>query len=246
MIKIITLLTKFILIVLTAILFSSCNQSGNWNAIEGSGNITTEKRNISGNFTNVEVNNGIDLVIEQSETTEVTVETDDNLQEYITTAVENGTLIISFDKNSFIDLSTKKVRVKMPTIEELEATSSSNISSKNIILGENIRLHSSSGGTIRVDLEADIITCGSSSGSNILISGKALELKTTASSGSDIKARNLLANLVSADVSSGASINVHPIINLTAQASSGGNITYVVEPKTIDKNVSSGGSVNKG
>ena len=246
MIKIITLLTKFILVALTAILFSSCNQSGNWDAVEGSGNVTTEKRNISNDFTSVEVNNGIDLLIEQSETTEVIVEADDNLQEYISTTVENGTLIISFDKNSFIDLSTKKVRIKMPTIEELEATSSASISSKNLLLGENIRLHSSSGGTIKVNLESDAITCDSSSGSTIIISGKALDLQTTASSGSDIKARNLLANTVSADVSSGASISVHPIINLTAQASSGGAIKYVVEPKTINRDVSSGGSVNKG
>jgi hypothetical protein len=246
MLKIITMITKFILVALTALLFSSCNHSVNWNTIVGSGNVTTEKRKIEGKFTNVEVNNGIDLMIEQSESTEIIVEADDNLQEHITTTIENGTLIISCDKNSFIDLTAKKVIVRMPFIEALEARSSSTITGANTLMGENITIHSSSGATIEIDLEADTIICDSSSGSDITINGKALELKTTASSGSDIKANNLLANNVTADVSSGASISVHAIVNLNAQASSGGDIKYAVEPKKTVKYVSSGGSIKKG
>jgi hypothetical protein len=246
MLKIITIITRFILVALTTLFLSSCNHSVNWNTIEGSGNVTTEKRKTEGKFTNVEVNNGIDLTIEQSQSTEILVEADDNLQEHITTTIENGTLIISYDQNLFADLTSKKVTVKMPFIEALEATSSSTITGANTLMGENITIHSSSGATIEINLEADTIICDSSSGSDITISGKALELKTTASSGSDIKAINLLANNITADVSSGASISVHAIVNLNAQASSGGDITYVVEPKSIEKNTSSGGSIKKG
>ena len=101
MLKIITLITKFILVALTALLFASCNHSINLNSIEGSGNITTQKRIVEGDFKSIEVNNDIDVVIEQSDRTEIMVEADDNLQKYIATKVENGTLIISFDKNSF-------------------------------------------------------------------------------------------------------------------------------------------------
>ena len=245
MLKIITIITKFILVALTALFLSSCNHSVNLNSIEGSGNVTTEKRNVEGNFTNVEVNNGIDLIIEQSEITEIIVEADDNLQEHITTTIENGTLIISCDKNLFIDMTAKKVTVRMPIIEALEATSSSSITSSNTLTGENIRIHSSSSATVEVNLEADTIICDSSSGSDITINGKALELKTSASSGSEINADKLFANDVSADVSSGASISVHPIVSLTAKASSGGDINYDIQPKSIQKNTSSGGSISR-
>ena len=245
MLKIITMLTKIILVALATLFLSSCNHSVNWNLQEGSGNITTEKRKVEGDFTNVEVNNGIDLTIEQSETFEIIVKADDNFQEHITTSIENGTLTISCDKNSLIDWTAKKVTVKMPIIEALEATSSSTIASANIVMDENIRLHSSSGAVIEIDLEAETITCDSSSGSDITVKGKALNLTSTASSGSNINATNLLANTVTADVSSGATTSVHAILSLNAQASSGGNITYVVQPKTIEKNASSGGSINK-
>lgn len=245
MLKVITLITKFILVALTALLFASCNHSINLNAIEGSGNVTTERRNVEGNFKSIEVNNAIEVVIEQSDKTEIVVEADDNLQKHITTKVENGTLIISCDKNSFSNMKYKKVRVKMPVIDELEATSGSTITSKNILKGENIRLNTSSAATIDISIESDNITCDSSSGSNITINGKALQIKTTASSGSEINADALLANEVSADVSSGASISVHPIVSLNAQASSGGNITYDIQPKSIQKNTSSGGSISQ-
>lgn len=245
MLKIITLITKFILVVLTALLFASCNHSINLNAIKGSGNVTTESRIVDGDFKSIEVNNAIDLVIEQSDKTEIVVEADDNLQKHITTKVENGTLVISFDKNSFSNAGSKKVTVKMAVIDELEATSSATISSKNIVKGENIRLNTSSGASIDLSIESDTITCDTSSGSTITINGKALQMTTTASSGSEINADKLLANDISADVSSGASISVHPIVSLKAEASSGGNITYDIQPKSIQKNTSSGGSISQ-
>jgi hypothetical protein len=245
MLKVITLITKFILVALTALLFASCNHSINLNSIEGSGNITTEKRTVEGNFKSIEVNNSIDLVIEQSDKMEIVVEADDNLQKHITTKVENGTLVISFDKNSFSNAGSKKVTVKMPVIDELEATSSATITSKNTLKGENIRLNTSSAASIDINIESDIITCDSSSGSSITINGKALKMETTASSGSEINATKLLANEITADVSSGASINVHPIVSLLAEASSGGDISYDIQPKTIQKKTSSGGTISQ-
>ena len=83
-------------------------------SIEGSGNVTTEKRNVQGDFKSIEVSNAIDLVIEQSDKTEIIVEADDNLQKEITTNVENGNLLFACKYNSFNNITSKKVTVKMP------------------------------------------------------------------------------------------------------------------------------------
>jgi hypothetical protein len=61
-------------------LFASCNQSINL-AITGSGHVTTENRTVQGEFKSIEVSNAIDLIIEQSNKTEIIV-ADDNLQKY--------------------------------------------------------------------------------------------------------------------------------------------------------------------
>ncbi|PWB22978.1 head GIN domain-containing protein [Flavobacterium sp. HTF] len=246
MIKIIIHITKFIVATITALLFTSCNFVDKMNSIEGSGNVTTEKRIVQGDFKNVSVSNAIDLVIEQSDSTEITVEADDNLQKEIITTVENGTLVIKCKFNSFNNVTMKKVTVKMPVIDKLEASSASSVQSKNVIQGQNITLETSSAATMDVNIESDNITCDSGSGSNINIEGKALKFKTSASSGASIDAQKLLANEVEADASSGGSVNVHPIVSLKADASSGGSVNYDTAPKNIERTSSSGGSVSQG
>jgi len=243
MIKIIIHITKFIIATITALLFASCNF--NMNSIEGSGNVTTEKRIVEGDFKNISVSNAIDVVIEQSDATEIIVEADDNLQKEITTKVENGTLIISCKYSSFNDV-TKKVTVKMPVVEKLEASSASSINSKKVILGEKMDLESSSASTININTESDSVICSASSGSTINVEGKALKLKTDASSGSTIDAKKLIANDIDADASSGASISIHPKVSLKAEANSGASINYEGSPKTLEQKSNSGGSINNG
>ncbi len=243
MIKIIIHITKFIIATITALLFASCNF--NINSIEGSGNVTTEKRIVQGDFKNVSVSNAIDLVIEQADSTEIIVEADDNIQKEITTKVQNGTLVISCKFSSFNNV-TKKVTVKMPVIDKIEASSASSVHSKNVLQGENIHLDASSASTIDVNIESDNISFESGSGSTINAQGKALKIKTSASSGSSINAEKLLANEVEAEASSGASISVHPILRLKADASSGSSINYDSSPKTIEKSENSGGSISQG
>jgi hypothetical protein len=245
MLKIIALLTKSILVALAALLFTSCNQSINMKSITGSGHVTTEKRTVEGNFKSIEVSNAIDLTIEQSDKTEITVEADDNLQKSITTKVENGVLIIACDYNSFINIESKKVTVKMPIIEALSASSASSITGINTLKSENIDLRISSAAKMSLNIESDHIECKASSGSSVMMVGMALDLKATASSGSDIDATKLLTNEVITAASSGAKISVHPIVRLKAKASSGASIYYNSVPKSIEKRSSSGGSIDK-
>jgi outer membrane lipoprotein-sorting protein len=244
MIKIITWITKIIVIVLTALFFSGCHFD--YNSLKGSGNITTENRTITEKFTGIEVSSAIELTIEQSDKTEIVVEADDNLQNTILTEVKNGKLIISNKSYTNIHDGTRKVFVKMPVIDGLEASSAATITSKNTLKGNQIYLKSSSAATINLNkLEMDAIVSNSSSGSNIKLKGLTLKLETTASSGSSIRCSQLLANEVIADASSGSNIEVHPIVSLKAEASSGASINYVVAPKTINQKSSSGGSINQ-
>ena len=225
--------------------FTSCNFNANFgNGIDGSGNVITEKRNINQKFTKISASTGVNVIIEQGSPTEVEVETDDNLIEYVVTEVKNGTLIVKIEGK--IDMMTTiNVRVKMETISGLESSSGSSIKSKNTLNGPSIALKSSSGSEIDVELEYENASCESTSGSEIIASGKTLKLETKSSSGSEIDARNLAANEVYAQSTSGSSTTVKPIVKLNAKASSGSSIDYIQKPKNITKEETSGGSVDK-
>lgn len=244
MVKIITIFAKIIAGIIIAISFSSCRTNIDWGSgTKGNGNITTENRNITEDFTGIDVSSSIEVILEQSENKSVVVEADSNLQELISTKVNNGVLVIK-PNDSYNTNNSIIVRVKMPKIDALEASSSSKITSENTIKSEDISINTSSAGEINVKVESDNIICKSSSGSEILIEGKALNLKTKASSGSRIEAYKMLVNEVDADASSGSTIGVHPIVDLKAEASSGANISYDISPKTISKSTSSGGSID--
>lgn len=243
MIKLSMFSTRIVMATAVALAFTSCKDV-DFGGIDGNGNVTTETRTVNGDFTDIEASNGLNVVLEQSDTKSITVETDENLQEHIITKVENGVLIIETDEN--IDESeAKKVTIKLPKITGIKASSGTSIISVNVLKSDVIKIKSSSGSEIEVALEVDNITSESSSGSSITLSGKALSLETASSSGSEIDATKLLVNDVTAQASSGSSISVHPILSLKAKASSGSSVDYHNVPKSITKEENSGGSVSK-
>jgi hypothetical protein len=246
MVKFVVFCTKIIATTIAATLFVSCHVRDIHfgDGIDGNGNVTTEKRNVEGNFSKVDVSSGLKVTLEKADTYFVEVEADQNLQEHISTKVENGTLYITSDKN--IDEATaKNIRVKLPSLKSLEANSGSSVRTKNTFDGTDFNVKTSSGSEADVSIEYDVVKCESTSGSTLKINGKALKLTTNSSSGSSINAQGLLVNDVVAESSSGSSTNVHPLVSLKAKASSGSAIDYNSSPKTVSKEESSGGSVSK-
>lgn len=233
-----------IIALLLTITFTSCNGNLNLiNGIEGSGNVITEKREITSPFTKIAVSTGIEVILEQGSNTNVEVEVDDNLMQYIVTKVENGTLIVKIE-GTINMMESAIVRIKNNTIEGLESSSGASIKTINRITGTNLSIKSSSGSTIKADVEYENVNCESSSGSEIKVSGKALTLETKSSSGSNLNAKELAANEITSQSSSGSHTTVQPIVVLNAKASSGSAINYVKEPKQVIKEESSGGSVS--
>ncbi len=236
--------TLKLIVLLLTLSITSCN--GNLNlidGIDGSGNVVTEKRNIETPFTKIQASTGVEVILEQGSPSEVEVEVDDNLMKYIVTRVENGTLIVKIDGN-INTMESAIVRVKTKTIEGLESSSGASIKTINKLSGISVALKTSSGSTIQADLEYEKVSCESTSGSEIKVSGKALTLDTKSSSGSEIDAKDLAANEITAQSTSGSSTTVNPIVLLNAKASSGSSIDYVKEPKKVVKEETSGGSVS--
>ena len=227
-----------------ALILTLAMVSCQFNGIKGSGNVTTENRNISG-FNSIKVENGMDVILEQSTETSVTVIADDNVQKHIITTVNGSVLKITSDVHSFFNVKSKKVVIKMPNIESIQVSSGASFMAKNTIKSDDISLKASSGASLDIAIEAEKASCESSSGSSITVHGKAIELETASSSGSNIDAEKLLSNNITASASSGSTIDVYPLVSLIADASSSGNINYHNVPKNINKKSSSAGSINK-
>ena len=233
-------IVKLALLSLTVILLTACQ----FNGVKGSGNVVTENRTVN-TFTKIKVDKGLDVVLEQSDETSITVIADDNLQKHIKTTVENGVLTITSDINNYINVESKEIIVKAPHIESIDICCGVNFNAKNTIKNNTIALKSSSGSSMNIAIETEKATCETSSGSNIKVYGKAIAMEAASSSGSTIDAEKLLSNDIIASASSGSIIEIYPLVSLNADASSGGVINYHNVPKNINKKSSSGGSISK-
>lgn len=245
MIKIFIQVTKIIIATILAIFMQSCGSDFNFNreTIDGNGNVTTVKRNINGSFTSIEAKNGLDVLIEQGNSTLIQIEADENLHSHIFTEIKNNVLIIHTDAN-FVKSKMHKVYVQLPEVKSIKSSSGAFVKNIGELKSPLLSLDSSSGSTIELEVYTENLNCESSSGSEIIVSGKTTELETKSSSGSEINLSKLIADNAKAISSSGSSTVLNATNNLNAEASSGSSIDYLSKPLNITKEESSGGSVN--
>ncbi len=210
------------------------------------GSDKTETRNLK-DFHAVKVSSGIDLYITMGDEEKVKVVADDELIDRIITEVKDGTLEIYMKNNNFFNWSfnskSRKVYISVKELNEIHASSGSDVVSDNTLKGESLDVKASSGSDVTLDIVYKNFSLDTSSGSDAKISGKTKNFTAEASSGSDIKAKDLESVICKVKVSSGSDATVTVSDELHAKASSGGDVVYYGSPQTKDIEESSGGDV---
>lgn len=237
-----TKITVFITLLILTLLTTSCGFEG-FTGVKGNRNVISEERNISSDFNRIKVQQGINLYLSQGNSTEIYVEADENIMDLLITEVKNNELKVYFDKNVY-KAKARNVFLTTKNISEIRTSSGASVKTENTIQTTNLILDSSSGSSIKATVEANEVESSTSSGADMDIYGETEMLSAKASSGSFIDADELKATDVFARVSSGANIDVNVSGKLTAKASSGGDIDYEGNPKQVNKDTSSGGSVS--
>lgn len=239
MLKLIVQLTRIIITIIVALLFTSCM---NFDGIKGNGNVISENRKVS-DFNKIEAQTGLDVILEQGNQTIIRVDADENLHPNIKTEVTNGTLKIYVEEGIY-KAKAKTVFVKAPHFKSISVSSGASVTSVNQINEPELELSTSSGSDLNISITTTYLTCKSSSGSDLEVQGTAKTVIASASSGSDLDLDKLRADAVTAKSSSGSSISVNALQKLIADASSGSDINCVSNPEEIIKEESSGGNIS--
>lgn len=226
-------------VLLWGVVFTSCML----NSEKGNGIVKEEVRDCS-KFDAISVTRGMNVYVTQGPEARVVVKADENLLKYIETEVDDRTLKVTCTKG-IRNAKSNKVFVTVPTLEMVKATAGSNFFTESPVKISTLEIRASAGSNIHFNMEDGEAEVSASAGSNVFLNGTTGRLKMKASSGSNIKAGDLQAGAVDADVSSGANIWIHAINELNAESSSGGNIFYSGNPNPVNIKKSSGGNVNK-
>ncbi|WP_179018716.1 head GIN domain-containing protein [Winogradskyella forsetii] len=236
-----TTLTRIIVTSIISLLLLSCNFMA---GVDGNGKVVSVERDISSDFNEIKVSQGLDLYITQSDNVSLSIEADENLQDIIMTEVENSVLRIYAAEN-IRRATSKKIMLNIENISVIKATSGSDVYSNNTIEVSDLKLNSTSGADIKLDVKTESLNCHATSGSDIKLSGSTKKLIAKATSGSDIDASELQAETSNVSATSGADISVNTSKSLIAKATSGGDIRYSGNPENLETSDTSAGSVRK-
>jgi hypothetical protein len=241
-----TTLTKITIAIVLSLFLVSCNFDINFDGtgVTGNGNVSTIERTINDNFSQIEASRGIDVYLTQSDSQSIKVQADENLHDIIITKIENGVLKIYAEEN-IRRSESKKIMVNVTNLTSVSATSGSDVFSTNTLKADGIKLMTTSGADIEVEIDAQSTTLASTSGSDIKVKGTTNTLSASATSGSDIDAKYLISQVCTAAVTSGADIVVHAEEKFSAGATSGGDIKYYGNPKNTNISDAISGSVKK-
>lgn len=152
--------------------------------------------------------------------------------------------ILNFE-NLVLDISSgADVHLELD-LTSLNLETSSGSSANLSLIVDDLSVDSSSGSSANLEVNAVSTKVESSSGSDVKLKGSASNLEVRTSSGSSVNSKGFESKTVNAKASSGSSISVYPIEDLTATTSSGGDVYYYNKPSgRLDLNKSkSGGTI---
>jgi hypothetical protein len=229
--------------VLLLVVLSAC-QIGPMEVITGSGNVTTENRNLSG-FKSIELSGIGMLVLTQDGTESVVLEGEDNILARIRTDVTGNTLRIRGEDNvAFNPTKDLVYRVNVSEIDRFTLSGAGSLQAGDL-RAESLSIETSGAGNVNIEkLTAEDLKVTSSGVGNVMIGGTASRQEITMSGIGSYQAPSLdtKETSVKIDGTGGATVSVSD--RLSVDISGAGSVTYAGDPQ-IEQKISGAGNVNK-
>jgi hypothetical protein len=242
--KAISLLILAFIIVMPQI--SQATVSENYSAsggIKGNGKIVKQERFLS-EFHSICVSGGVDVYIIPGNTEKAVVETDENIQEAIITAVSNGVLKIYCDKS--INNSKKlNVFVNVKELDKVTASGGCDVFAETILNFPSLNFNFSGGCDLKLNCTTKYLNCSFTGGSDAQIKGSVDKADLEASGGSDIKAAELTIGKCKIEATGGSDAYLHVTGELSVEASGSSDVTYTGNPKIIYKSVTGASDLHR-
>jgi hypothetical protein len=208
-------------IVVTGML-TGCDGVGG-RVVRGSGNITTERRDVSG-FTEIRVNGMGDVTLEQTGTDSLSVETDDNLLPLLETTVRDGVLRLGTKDN--VNVHPSRAIRYLVTVRKLT--------------GFGI---SGSGDIRATGIDSDRLHGEISGSGSATLAGRADAVDLSISGSGSYDAARLACKTAKVSISGSGDATVNATDQLDASVSGSGSVRYLGDP-TVRSHVSGSGSVS--
>ncbi len=212
-------------------------------AIHGNGTVISEERSVTG-FAGIRIAGEADLVLEQTESEYVTVETDENLIDYITTRWEDGVLVIGTRPNVILAPTHLVVYAGTPDIERIEIDGSGDVSATGGLGGDRLRIDIDGSGDVSGDIDYAALVTDIDGSGNVKLSGRADSHTIHIDGSGDIEASNLTTSITTVRIDGSGDVTVTALTSLDVSIEGSGDVQYYGTP-SVRKSVSGSGSVTR-
>lgn len=189
-------------------------------------------------FTALKASSGVNVYLSQGSSESVEIEADEEAFRYIVAEIEDGNVLVlrmeNTSKRWFKNIGPVNVYVSFTELDNIQLSGGSDVFGQGKLEFAKLRISSSGGADLRMQLQADELEVSSSGGSDVELSGTVAYFNGTASGGSDIKARELEAVVAEVSASGAADVHVRATRELKATASGASDIVYYGNPEKVE------------
>lgn len=230
---------RFIIILLIlAVASTACIAPFPPRLIRGSGNVIVEERDVSG-FDRIQMSGIGRIIITQGDDESLSIETDDNLMEYIETEVKGNTLEIDFSKDLLLSSKTRNTlepsagfifRISVIDLQSITVSGGADIQSEKIKTDRLVISFSGAGNISIADLNADMLDVIISGAGDVDLAGKVQSQDITLSGLGRYRAFDLESEEASVFISGAGGANLWVSETLDVLISGAGDVEYYGDP----------------
>lgn len=221
-----------IFVIIVGVFGFACNKESAWDCVKTTGSIERETRTVA-DFTNIELNDGINLILTQSTTKSLVIEAGKNLIGKITTIVDNGTLVIK-NTNKCNWTRTYKKEINLYLNVSLLGTITHNgfgkLTATNTLTSNDWRLDINGNADVDLDINAVAFYSGIYGSGTLTMTGTVGEFGLWTSGDAWVRCASLNANNVSITSGSTGDSYVKAINKFVGVISNIGSIYFSGNP----------------
>lgn len=241
---------QIVLVILTLALVvtSACSFTtnfGNGKGTRGSGNVVTEERTV-GDFTAISLQGAGELIIEQGDTTALTIEADDNLMDDLISEVRGDTLVIGYEEGTIV-LSFEKIifHLTVKDLDRIDVAGAGSVKTDSLKAKELDLTSSGAGNFDMSNLQATSVNVEIGGLANFELSGQTDALAVEISGSGQFDGKDLASKTASVTINGLGNADVRASDTLDVSINGGGNVTYYGNPQ-VSQSISGMGNVKKG
>ncbi len=241
----------FLVFLVIATVTTACDVPFQPRLVKGSGEIVVEDRKVSG-FDKILVTGAGRLIITQGDSESLSIETDDNLMEYIETKVEGNTLEIGFTENALFSSGRGQkaldptdgfiFRITIISLEAISVAGAADIEAEKLKT-DQLDISLSGAGKVTIDdLDAGSLSVLVSGAGDVNLAGRVKDQVVRMSGFGRYQAFNLESLQASVTISGAGGANVWAMETLDVTISGAGDVKYYGSP-SVTPNISGVGRI---